>query len=92
MFYVYILRLNDGRLYVGYSKDPRKRLNLHKKGGGAFLTRQMGVRTLLYQESHPTIESAKKREKQLKGWSRAKKYALITGDLARLKMLSKKKT
>ncbi len=44
-----------------------------------------------YTEEYPTIEEAYKRERQLHGWSKAKKEALICGDIERLKQLSNRK-
>ena len=46
---------------------------------------------LVYTEEYATIEEAYRRERQLHGWSRAKKEALICGDIELLKQLSKKK-
>jgi hypothetical protein len=47
---------------------------------------------IVYSERHPNLGSARKRELQLKKWSRAKKEALIAGDLAALKKFSRCKS
>jgi predicted GIY-YIG superfamily endonuclease len=44
---------------------------------------------VVYSESLPTFSDARKREAQIKRWTRAKKEALVSGDLAKLRELSK---
>jgi predicted GIY-YIG superfamily endonuclease len=60
----------------------------HQAGTACRTTALLGPVELLYSEPHPDRPSATRRERQLKGWSRAKKLALIKGDLAELKRLA----
>ncbi len=66
-----------------------ERLNEHIRGYSPY-TRKFSDINLVYSESdYKTREDAEKREKQLKGWSVAKKKALISGDKELLKKLSR---
>ena len=85
---VYILLCNNGEYYVGSTADIEKRLNEHQKGRGCGFTSAHLPVKLVYTEEYPTIEEANKRERQLHGWSKAKKEALICGDIEKLKELS----
>jgi predicted GIY-YIG superfamily endonuclease len=89
-WWVYIALLPDRRFYVGMTHHPPEtRLSRHREGkGGQFTSRLTPVR-ILWKEPHATSRLAAIREKQLKGWSHAKKAALIAGDFERLKNLSR---
>ena len=88
---VYILLCGNGEYYVGSTGNLDRRLHEHESGRGCnFTSAHLPVR-LVYTEEYATIEEAYKRERQLHGWSRAKKEALICGDIELLKQLSKKK-
>ena len=88
MHFVYILQCNDDSYYVGLTQDVTARLNVHNSGTGpAFTVARPPVR-LVHKESFETLESAVRREKQLKGWSRAKKEALVAGKMKRLSELA----
>jgi predicted GIY-YIG superfamily endonuclease len=88
MHFVYILECRDGSYYVGSTENVSRRLLVHSSGKGpTFTARRLPIQ-LIYQESFATLEEAIRREKQLKGWSRAKKEALITGDLKSLAELA----
>ena len=65
-----------------------QRLSTHNSGKGAEWIKVNRDARLVYCETHATLGSARKREIQLKKWSRAKKEALIAGDLTMLKSLS----
>jgi putative endonuclease len=86
----YILLCSNGEYYVGSTTNMENRLNEHHKGRGCGFTKAHLPVKLVYTEEYLTIEQAYKRERQLHGWSRAKKEALINGDIERLKQLSKK--
>jgi len=88
-YWVYIAELGDGRLYVGVTNNPDRRRIEHQLGHSIRTTRVFGFKKLLYAEPHPDLASARKREVQLKKWTRAKKLASIAGDLTRLKKLSR---
>src|SRR5262245_2961379 len=88
-YWVYIAELGDGRLYVGLTNDPDRRAIEHQLGTSIRTTRIFGFRGILYLEPHPNLASARKREQQLKRWSRAKKLALASGDTEELKRLAR---
>ena len=87
--WVYIAELGDGRLYVGITNNPNRRVIEHQLGTSIRTTRIFGFRKLLYLEPHADLTSARKREQQLKGWTRAKKLALSAGDKVLLKDLAR---
>jgi len=89
--FVYIAKCADGSLYVGSTHNIDDRLIAHNSGKGAMYTAQRRPVQLVYKESFECIEDAVKRERQIKKWSRTKKEALINGDFAVLKALSKRK-
>ncbi|MDD3679220.1 MAG: GIY-YIG nuclease family protein [Patescibacteria group bacterium] len=84
---VYILRMTNNQLYIGQTKDLANRLTLHKKHKGAKFTKDNYNFKLAYTEEFDTQIEAMRREKQLKGWTRAKKEALIARDFVALKKL-----
>jgi len=92
MYFVYILRTLDNSLYVGVTENVDERIATHNGGKGAEWTRAHCGARLVYSESHITLSSARKRELQLKKWSRAKKEALIARNFALLKALSRCKS
>ena len=88
MWFVYILFCDQKMFYVGISQNVQQRLLQHKTGKSQF-TKQFSDLKLVYVEKGFNKKSAEIREKQLKGWSRAKKKALINGDKEMLISLSK---
>ena len=76
--YVYILS-NDRRnvLYIGSTVEFKKRIYLHKKRLIPGFTKKYNVTRLVYFEEYSSIENAEKREKYLKGKTRAKKITFI---------------
>ena len=92
MYYVYILRCADDSFYVGSAQDVDARVKAHNDGRGAAYTFRHGPVDLVYSEAFPSEDEAVRRERQLKRWTRAKKKALIAGDLGRLKHLSKRRS
>ena len=86
---MYILECADGTFYTGSTLDIDKRLWEHENGTGARYTRnRLPVRLVLAQE-FDRVEDAFAREKQIQGWSRAKKLALIRGEYDILPDLSR---
>lgn len=70
-WFLYTLKSQKGNgLYVGISQDSEKRLSQHN-AGKTFSTRSRRPFTLVYQEEHPTSESARQREKYLKSYTGA---------------------
>ena len=90
MFFVYILRCADNTFYVGHTDNLESRTKLHNAGFGADYTALRRPVTLVHSESFKTQTTALARERQLKRWSGKKKAALIAGDVAALKALSKR--
>ncbi|MFN2447038.1 MAG: GIY-YIG nuclease family protein [Vicinamibacterales bacterium] len=84
---VYILRCADDALYVGETTDIGARMARHKEGGASRFTSLRRPVTLAFAEAHGSRTAALTRERQIKRWTRAKKEALIAGDLASRKRL-----
>ncbi len=76
-YYVYILASLSGTLYIGITSNLEKRMVEHKEGLIRGFTKQYSVHRLVYFESYDDVRNAIHREKQLKGWRREKKIALI---------------
>ncbi|MCS6988038.1 MAG: GIY-YIG nuclease family protein [Chloroherpetonaceae bacterium] len=77
-YYVYILASKrNGTLYVGFTNDLKRRVYEHKTGAIEGFTKKYGVKRLVYFEETPDANAAIRREKQIKGWRRDKKIALI---------------
>ncbi len=91
MYHVYILRCSDQSLYVGHTTNVEARVRAHNMGLGATHTSNRLPVELAYSETHPTRLAAIRRERQLKGWTREKKEALIRGDLDLLRILSRRR-
>ena len=75
--WVYIMSSHSRCLYVGVTSDLHGRVWEHKNGVYEGFSKTYKTHFLVYQEFFDDIETAIAREKQLKGWSRAKKIALI---------------
>ena len=86
-YFVYILRCADNSFYVGHTSDLSFRLSEHNGGEASRFTACRLPVTMVYAEEHSTQTSAIARERQLKRWTRAKKEALVRGDLHGLKAL-----
>jgi putative endonuclease len=85
---MYILKCSDGSYYTGSTWNLEKRLAEHQTGMGAKHTRKRLPVTLIYCEECERVEDAYQREKQIQGWSRKKKEALIKGDTNALHRLA----
>ena len=98
VFWTYILHCANGQYYVGSTDNLKLRMQEHQGDldnpefcrRGALFTKAHRPVELVYFEEYNTREEAYAREKQLKGWSRAKKEALIKGKFDLLHDLSKK--
>jgi tRNA/rRNA methyltransferase len=89
-FHTYIVRCSDGRYYVGHTDDLEHRIAQHQSGQVAGYTRSRTPVTLMWSEAFPSRLEAIEAERQLKGWGRPKKEALIRGDWAAVRHLSRK--
>ena len=77
MPFMYILQCSDGSFYTGSTWDLDARLYEHQNGIGANYTKKRLPVQLIYFEYYDRIADAFYREKQIQGWSRRKKIALI---------------
>ena len=87
--YMYILLCDDGSYYTGSTNNLELRLKQHFAGEGANYTKKHPPVELLYYEEFDRIDEAFYREKQVQGWSRKKKEALINREYGKLPELSK---
>src|SRR3989338_1662736 len=88
-YWVYILRCKDGSYYTGITNSLDMRISQHQEGNDptcyTFMRRPV---ELVYSHSFREVQDAIKSEKQIQGWSRRKKEALIKGDIPKLQKLS----
>ena len=88
-FYTYMLRCSDGSYYVGHTDDLDRRVHNHDTGiCGGYTSRRRPV-TLVWAADHQSRTVAFAMERQIKGWSRAKKEALMCGDFDALPGLAR---
>ena len=88
--FTYILECSDKSFYTGSTTDLEKRLWEHNNGFGANYTKRRLPVKLVYYEEYNRIDVAFYREKQIQGWGRKKKLALIDGKPELLPKLAKK--
>ena len=86
--WLYILKCADGSYYTGSTNNLDLRRAQHQTGEGGAYTRGRLPVELVYSQEFPSEHEAFLRERQVKGWSRAKKEALIHGDFEALGGLS----
>jgi putative endonuclease len=82
--FMYILQCSDGSYYTGSTNDLELRIAQHQSGIGSRHTSLRLPVELVYVEEFPRIDEAFEREKQVQGWRREKKQALIRGEYERL--------
>ena len=90
--FMYVLKCANGMYYTGSTKNLELRLAQHQNGEGANFTKKHLPVELVYYEEFHRIDEAFYREKQVQGWSRKKKEALINGDYNKLPELSRNYT
>jgi len=92
-FWVYLLRCADNSYYIGHTDDSAKRIAEHQTGAipGCYTAKRRPVQ-LVFSQDFPTREEAVASERQIKGWNRKKKEAIIRGDWAEVSRLAKSKT
>ena len=89
-YFVYILtNWNDSVMYIGVTNNLKRRLYEHRNHLADGFTKKYNVHKLVYYEYTNDVRSALEREKQLKGWTRAKKNALVAKANPTWKDLSK---
>jgi len=87
-FWVYMLRCADASFYVGHTDDLERRIGQHKSGELPGYTHNRRPVELVFSQEFSTREEALVSERQIKGWSRAKKEALIRGDWKQIQRLA----
>jgi predicted GIY-YIG superfamily endonuclease len=91
-FWVYILRCSDGSYYTGHTDDLEVRVARHRSGEIPGYTQTKLPVELVFFEQFPTRTDAFFRERQIKGWSRKKKEALMRGDWREVSRLARPST
>jgi len=89
MPFMYILKCADSSYYVGSTWDLEQRIAQHNSGLAAKYTSTRVPVSLVFYEEYDRVEDAFRREKQVQGWGRAKREALIRGDVEGLRALSR---
>src|SRR5579859_5722018 len=88
---LYILRCADGSYYVGTTRAGlEKRIGEHEAGTFDGYTARRQPVSLVYHQDFERVEDAIRAERQVKGWRRAKKEALIRGDHSALPVLARR--
>ena len=88
-FWVYLLRCADGSYYAGHTDNLEGRLWQHQQGICCDWTRRRRPVELVWCEAAPTRYEALAFERRIKGWTRAKKEALIASDWDRISWLAR---
>jgi putative endonuclease len=88
---VYMLRCRDGSFYVGSANHLERRISEHQIGAYGGYTSMRRPVELVWSETFEHAADAVAVERQLKGWSRAKKEALIRGDWTLVQTLSRRR-
>ena len=76
-YYVYIMTNRSGTLYTGVTRNLERRVSEHKQHLVPGFTSKYNITRLVYYEATPDVRGAIAREKQIKGWLRRKKIALV---------------
>lgn len=79
-WFVYIVECVDGSYYVGMTTSIDRRWTQHLSRIGSAYTAKHKPKTVVYLEEYETLDEARLREKQIKGWTRQKKEKLIKGE------------
>ena len=89
MFWVYVLRCADGSYYTGHTDDLPRRVAQHEFGTLPCYTRSRRPTHVVYSQEFGTRIEALSAERQIKGWSRAKKEALFAKDWEAIRRLAR---
>ena len=87
---MYILKCSDGSYYVGHSDDVERRVAEHESGAIPGYTKTRRPVKTVYVQEFPSRDEAFDAERQVKGWTRKKKEALIRSDWDAIRELAKK--
>ena len=91
-FYLYILKCSDGSYYTGHTDNLEARLASHQQGEIPGYTSGRRPVELQFAQGFPSRDEAFRAERQVKGWTRRKKQALIARDWQSLQQLSKRRS
>jgi len=90
-FWVYILRCSDNSYYTGHTDNLEQRVVDHQQGlCGGYTSSRLPVE-FMFSQACTTREEALATERQIKGWGRKKKEALMRNDWAEVSRLAKSK-
>jgi len=88
-FWAYMLHCGDGTFYVGHTEDLDCRIAQHLSGAlGGYTSTRLPLK-LVWSDEFPSRYEALSAERQIKGWGRAKKLALIRGDWTLISQLAR---
>jgi putative endonuclease len=90
MIACYLLRCSDGSYYAGSTRNLEHRLEQHASGKGSVYTSTRVPVELVWCMEFERVDEAYAMEKRIQGWSRAKREALIAGEIEALPGLSRK--
>jgi predicted GIY-YIG superfamily endonuclease len=91
-FWTYILHCRGGAYYTGHTDDLERRIGQHRTGAIPGFTSERLPIELVWSAEFPTRYEALSMERRIKGWTRAKKMALIRGDFDALSQLARSKS
>lgn len=91
MFWAYLLRCSDDSYYAGHTDDLERRLGQHHAGEYASYTASRRPVQLVWSQTFASREEALTAERKIKGWSRAKKEAMVRGDWDAVKTMARGK-
>ena len=77
MYFLYMIKDSYNHVYIGVTNNPERRLEEHNNKQGAKFTKKLSNFHIVFLENYPTLAHARKREIQIKKWSRIKKEKLI---------------
>jgi putative endonuclease len=92
MFWVYILRCADDSYYIGHTDNLEQRIAQHHSGEYTGYTSTRHPLQYVWSQEFDSREAALAAERQIKGWSRKKKEAMMRGDWAEVSRLAKSKS
>ena len=87
-YYVYIMSSPSHTIYTGMTNDLERRVYEHRQGTIMGFTKRYGCTVLVYYEGTSDVTAAITREKQIKGWLRSRKIALIEAEIPTWRDLS----
>ncbi|TPG12321.1 GIY-YIG nuclease family protein [Sphingomonas oligophenolica] len=88
-FWAYLLRCGDGSFYAGHCDNLESRIGAHRSGRGSDYTARRQPVWFAWAQDFPSRLEALEAERRIKGWSHAKKEALVAGDWERLSQLAR---